>query len=133
MRVEVLGAERRRRWSFAEKVRIVEETMQSPRQVSEIARRHGLAPSVLFMWRRLAREGRLGGGTPALMPVQIKSAEQDLPPQTASASEPTMPAKLCSNHGLIEIALGDGRVVRVGYDVDADALGRVLQVMERLR
>ena len=61
MRVEVLRAERRRRWSFEEKLGIVEETMHPDVTVSAIARRHDLAPSVLFLWRRLAREGRLGG------------------------------------------------------------------------
>jgi transposase len=33
--------------------------------------------------------------------------------------------------GLIEIDLGDGKRVRVDTDVDADALGRVLDVLER--
>jgi len=33
--------------------------------------------------------------------------------------------------GPIEIDLGDGKRVRVDTDVDADALGRVLDVLER--
>jgi transposase len=33
--------------------------------------------------------------------------------------------------GLIEIDLGDGRCLRVDAEVDADALGRVLDVMRR--
>ena len=48
MKIEVLGTERRRRWSLQDKVRIVDETMQPGVTVTEVARRHGLAPSVVF-------------------------------------------------------------------------------------
>ena len=60
MQVKVLGAERRRRWRYDEKVRLVEETLQACETVCGIARRHGVAPSLLFTWRRQARQGRLG-------------------------------------------------------------------------
>ncbi len=48
MKIEVLGTERRRRWSLQDKLQIVEETMPLGVKVSEVARRHGLAPSVVF-------------------------------------------------------------------------------------
>ena len=41
---EVLGAERRRRWSAAEKVGMVRETYEPGMTVSLIARRHGISP-----------------------------------------------------------------------------------------
>ena len=52
---KVLGVERRRRWSRDEKARMVEETLAPGAVVSEVARRHGVAQSLLFTWRRLAR------------------------------------------------------------------------------
>jgi transposase len=56
MRVEVLGGvERRRRWSQDDKVRIVEETLVPGAKVTEVARRNGIAASVVFTWRRQAR------------------------------------------------------------------------------
>ena len=59
-RVEVItSVQRRRRWSAAEKVRLVEETMQPGMSVSYIARRAGVAPSLLFNWRRRMLEGGL--------------------------------------------------------------------------
>jgi transposase len=64
MKIEVLGVERRWRWSLQDKLRIVEETLQPGTKVTEVARRYGLAPSVVFTWRRLAREGRLGDAGP---------------------------------------------------------------------
>src|SRR5258707_6668316 len=56
MRVEVLGeVERRRRWSRDDKMRIIEETLAPGAVVTEIARRHGIATSLVFTWRRRAR------------------------------------------------------------------------------
>ena len=57
-RVEVItSVQRRRRWSTAEKVRLVEETMQPGMSVSFVARRAGIAPSQLFAWKRRMLEG----------------------------------------------------------------------------
>src|SRR5215217_6458524 len=57
-RVEVItSVQRRRRWSTAEKVRLVEETMQPGMSVSFVARRADIAPSQLFAWKRRMLEG----------------------------------------------------------------------------
>lgn len=57
-RVEVItSVQRRRRWSAAEKVRLVEETMQPGSSVSFVARRTGISPSLLFRWKRRMAEG----------------------------------------------------------------------------
>ncbi len=48
---------RRRRWSASEKLRIVEETLYSGDSVSAVARRNGVAPNMLFRWRKLMLEG----------------------------------------------------------------------------
>ena len=57
--VEVLSAERRRRWSAAEKVAIVHETYQPGMTVSLVARKHGINPNQVFHWRKLERVGAL--------------------------------------------------------------------------
>ncbi|MBS7455397.1 IS66 family insertion sequence element accessory protein TnpB, partial [Microvirga sp. 3-52] len=79
-------------------------------------------PSVVFTWRRLAREGRLGDAGPAFVPVAITS----VPGQTTPIASP--PRRI----GLIEIVLRHGRRIRVDREVDAEALRRVLQVVESL-
>lgn len=57
-RVDVItSVQRRRRWSGAEKVRLVEEAMQPGMSVSYVARRAGIAPSQLFAWKRQMAEG----------------------------------------------------------------------------
>jgi transposase len=59
-KIEVItSVQRRRRWSAAEKMRMVEETFQPDGNVSLVARRHGVSPNQLFTWRRLAAQGAL--------------------------------------------------------------------------
>jgi transposase-like protein len=65
-RLEVIATGSRRRWTLAEKCRIVAESYRAPRIVSATARRHGLTPSQLFTWRRLDSEGRLTADADAL-------------------------------------------------------------------
>jgi putative transposase len=60
LKSEVLnGPERRRRRTPAEKLAIVAETQEPGVTVSLVARRHGIAPNQLFLWRRLASQGAL--------------------------------------------------------------------------
>ena len=57
-RIEVItGTARRRRWSTEEKLRSVEETLQPGESISAMARRDGVAPNLLYLWRRLMTEG----------------------------------------------------------------------------
>jgi transposase len=126
MRVEVLGGvERRRRWSRDDKMRIIEETLTPGAVVTEIARRHGIATSLVFTWRRRARLATVASAGPRLVPVQVAAAESVRSIQAPAA----IPAR--KRRGVIEIELGDGKRVSVDENVDADALGRVLDVLSR--
>ena len=126
---KVLGIERRRRWSKDEKARIVEETLMPGAVVSQVARRHGMAQSLLFTWRRVARTA--GPATidgSILLPVEVKAAGPPSPSEAPRPSRPTMSGRR-TRSGVIEIELGSGSRVRVGNDVDAEALRRVLSVL----
>ena len=48
---------RRRRWSAAEKLRTGEETLQVNDSISAVARRNGVAPNLLYRWRKPMLEG----------------------------------------------------------------------------
>ena len=75
MRVEVLDrVERRRRWSHDDKMRMIEETLAPGAVVTEIARRNGIATSLLFTWRRRARLATVASAGPRLVPVQLTPA-----------------------------------------------------------
>ena len=134
MRVEILrSGERRRHWSLDERTRIVAETLTAGAKVSEVARKHGIAPSSIFAWRREARAKELG--EPAalgLVPVHVAAPDPTGAMANAPAEEPPRSARsVAKKIGLIEIDLGGSKRVRVDADVDADALGRVLDVLER--
>src|SRR3954451_17722199 len=118
-RLEVItGVGRRRRWSDEDKARIVAESLDRATTVSAVARRYGLHASQLFAWRqqlerRASAVETIGG--PAFVPVLM----------TEDGTAPT------GTVGRTEIALGPA-VVRVGADVDAAALRRVLEVVRGL-
>src|SRR3954471_18232616 len=114
-RIEVFtGVGRRRRWTDEEKAWIVAESLDPASTVSAVARRYGLHASQLFTWRqRLAAPA--ARDTPEFVPVLV-------------AEDSTAPAEV---PGRIEIALGPA-VVRIGADVDATALRRVLEVVRSL-
>jgi transposase len=102
--------------------------------VTDVARRNGVAASLVFTWRRQAKLGQLGGGSPAplLLPVELAPVVTDVastPMSGAPFAEPARRSRRSS--GIIEIALGSGRRLRVDRDVDAEALRRVLDVLDR--
>jgi transposase len=134
MRVEVLdGVVRRRRWSSDERTRLVEETLVAGAKVSEVARRNGISASLLFTWRRQARAMGAGAAVvPRFTAVQIAGPHRAAEISKPTSDEPPQSRPSTSGRsGLIEISLGGGKRVRVDADVDAAALARVLDVLER--
>src|ERR1700676_5240186 len=55
-------------------MRIIEETLAPGAVVTEIARRHGIATSLVFTWRRRARLATVASAGPRLVPVQVAAA-----------------------------------------------------------
>jgi hypothetical protein len=55
-------------------MRIIEETLAPGAVVTEIARRHGIATSLVFTWRRRARLVTVASAGPRLVPVQVTAA-----------------------------------------------------------
>lgn len=55
----VIVPERRKRYSTQEKLELVRLTYLPSNTVSSVARAHGIAPSVLFRWRALDKQGAL--------------------------------------------------------------------------
>jgi len=123
-RVEVItSVQRRRRWSRAEKERLVAATLEPGVTVSEVSQAAGVHSSQLFRWRKdLCR--RSEPGVPQLVPVKIAP----VPDVSGQTAELLLSASL-PRRGMIEIDLGGGRCVRVDRDVDPEALGRVLDVL----
>jgi transposase len=118
-RIEVItGVGRRRRWTDEEKAWIVAESLDPTTTVSAVARRYGLHASQLFAWRQQLQR--------SASPTAAIGGSEFVP--VLLAEDSTAPAEPA---GRMEIALGPA-VVRVGADVDAAALRRVLEVVRSL-
>ena len=79
-RIELItGAARRRHWSTKQKLRIIEESFAPGETVSSVARRHGVAPNLLFRWRRLMSQGgvtAVGSGEPVIGTSEVRKLEE---------------------------------------------------------
>ncbi len=130
--VEIItGRERRRRWSLQDKVRLVAETNEPGSMIRAVAARHGVCESLLFTWRRQAREGLLGPApdSPVFAPVQALTPTGSALTPVDERAGPVSASRSVGAPGLIEIELGNGRQVRVGSDVNLAALRRVLAAL----
>ena len=109
-----------RRRTIQERRQIVEETLQAGASVSRVARRYDVNANQVFYWRKLYREGRLGGGSTGarLLPVKIR------PDQSLEAVKSNLAVQL----GTMEIKLSKG-TLRIAGAVDLVALQAVLECL----
>ncbi len=122
----------RRRWTAEQKRQLVWEGLNSGQSLAAFARRHGVHASVAHRWlKEFARPVLTASevvASPAFAAVHVAGEPSAAPDLTGPA--PTALPAPGFGHGLIEIELAGGRRVRVGPDVDAGALRRVLAVLE---
>jgi transposase len=137
MGVTVLsGPERRRRWTTAEKLRIVAESHTPGAIANEVARRYDIHPHQLHKWRQDVRRGRLGptrqdagGSQPQFVPVAVSPAAiGETPPRHAGvATEPVSIGSPAA--GMIEMEFANGSRMRVTGAVNSAMLAAALAVM----
>jgi transposase len=117
------GPERRRRWSAAEKLRIVDECTAEGTTVADVARRHDVHANLVHLWRRQARTGLLSDATSGraqFAPVALVAAEK----RTVS------PASEAGCEGVIELVLRNGRVLRLPEGVSPMWVARLVEALE---
>ena len=88
------GPERRRRWSDEQRERILADALRPGARVCDVARRHDVARSLIYEWRRAALH--------RVDPVFVPAVVMDEPAE--QASEPVVAAVL---------DLPDGRRLRI--------------------
>ena len=116
--VEVITSEqRRRRWSRAEKERIVAAAMEPGAVASEVARAAGIHSSQLFRWRQeLCERAQIPA---AFDPVAIA-------PEPGMASAPP-PARA----GVIELEFASGGRMRITGPVDASTVSALMKALSK--
>lgn len=118
--VEVItSVERRRRWSRAEKERIVAAAMEPGAVASEIARAAGIHTSQLFRWRQqLCKRAQV----PATFnPVAIV-------PEAAEPGSVSAPSSERAG-GTIEIEFATGGRMRITGPVDASTVSALMKAL----
>jgi transposase len=122
VRVDRRGRKRR---SIAEKLSIVQLTMEPGASVAEIARTHGVNANQVFKWRRLFAKGRLGEAgarSTALLPVTISA---DLEASDATAEVQT------SSAGAIHLELPGRAMLTIESGADPRLLRCVLESLRQ--
>jgi transposase len=108
----VTSVRQRRRWSRAEKERIVATAMEPGAVASAVARDAGIQASQLFRWRR-----QLHGA------ARLASLTLEVPTDaTLLTASPTSP-------GVIEVAFTSGARLRIRGPVDAPIVAAVMQAL----
>jgi transposase len=132
-RIEVItGQSRRRRWTSEDKARIVAESLEAGANISEVARRNGVARGLLTAWRRQVA-ATAGSQAPSFVPVRIVeesgggiTGEPDrAAPARTRLLEKALPAK---PGGMIEIEVSGARI-RVEPGVELTTLSTVLSAL----
>ena len=119
--MDVVDTGRRRRFSVAEKIRIVEESLSGLNMVRSTARRYGIAVSGLYLWRKQYQRGELGGSAPAFHAVEF------FPEAVAAALQ----APVACESSQVEIVLLDGRRLLVADTINPAVLTRLVGLVER--
>jgi transposase len=123
------GTGRRRWFSADDKARMIEETLVPGAVVSEVARRHGLAPQQLFTWRRHARQPAGADAAPEV-PQFVPAVVESAFPEGAVRGRRRRrgrPEDLAS--GIIEVEI-EGVSVRVGRGADAKTVAVVIRALK---
>ena len=118
--LEVVETGRRRRWSEDEKLKIVLESLQAPRQVAATARRYGISRSLLLRWRRLFRPEPTGAAA-----QQVGFVPAIVIPESRGTPGPVGP----TSSGAIEIEFAAGVRMRIMGAVDTATLEAAVAVL----
>ena len=122
MRGEILGLERRRRWSAEEKLSIVLSVGVDGATVTQVAQRHEITRQQIYAWRHLLKrkgEWPVEGG-PVFLPLIFGAEHETEPPVNLQEPGP----------GFIEVSLLKGRQLRVSSDLGDATLARLIRVVE---
>ena len=129
-RIELItGTERRRRFSDADKLRLVAEAFRPGAVVIEVARRHQVDESLLYRWRRLVAQGLWTAEPPGLVPVQVAPEPASPAPGLGEPAALVPEAPVGPAPGVIEIELPRGGRVRISGAAEPAMVAAALRAL----
>ncbi len=117
----------RRRFSTADKKRIVDEAERPGASVSGVARQYGITTRLLFRWKRALVPAAKTETT--FLPVTITDAV-DQPAEVPSSMPAPAPMIVERSAPGIEVELVGGRRVRFDRDADPEVVRRLVSLLE---
>lgn len=121
--MEILGRERRRQWSNAERLEIVAAVGVNGETLARVARRYDVSRSQIYQWRHQFRKrGLLSAPTgPTFLPVDIGASMLSAEPVPEDRVVPPL---------MVELCLEQGRRLRFDSGIEAAALTRLIRSVE---
>lgn len=116
-RLEVISVGARQRWTPERKRELVLETFAPGAKVNAVARRNGVATSLLFAWRKQMR-AEMGFSAPPPGPPD--------PPHFSPLA-----VTAASSASTLELELAGGARLRVTGAIDADLVAGVIRALAR--
>ena len=120
MRGEVLGVERRRRWSDDEKLAIVSSVGIDGASVTHVAHRYDVTRQQIYRWRHELKKKGLWAASEGtvFLPVDFQIGAMATPEPKPAASIP------------LELRLQGGRCLRFDSTMDETVLTRLIRAVE---
>ena len=116
-------ASTRREWAAGDKRRILAQAGEPGANISEVARRNGVAQSLLYRWRKDAAIA--ARRSMSFVPVALTTA-----PVIELPSSIAPPAGQSPSHAIVEVVLANGRLLRASAEVDVATLARIVRALE---
>jgi transposase len=139
MAAEIISTvERRRNWPSEAKLRIIEEALAPGASIAAVADRNGVCRSLLYTWLRLVRDDKMHGisitprPTSSFVPIRVEPPANAPVPEARADDHPSPPRSTSRGRrpALVEIALTNGRVIKVDECIDPAALAQLVAALD---
>jgi transposase len=101
----ITGDERRRRWSDADRARILSEIEEPGAVIADVARRLDVCTSLIYKWRKDARKVASEGAS-GFAPVVIEASRTAPPSQPAASADELGVIVVEVSNALVRISAG---------------------------
>jgi transposase len=120
--VATAGSERRR-WTTAQKLKVVGESLAPHASVMEVARRHGLNPNLIYRWRHQAKTGALSRTSDAQSRFALVAVAAGGGARASMRDDR-------DDGGVIEVVLRNGRILRLPKDAAPTRVAPLADALE---
>lgn len=123
MRAEILGLERRRRWTDQQKMEIIASVGINGATLADIARRHDVTRQQIYTWRHdLKKRGfLLAPSESVFLPVEMEGPYRSIEPAYEEGPRAT---------SIVELCLAQGRTFRFDSGIEAIYLTQLIRPVE---